>query len=73
MWLAPTLSMITLATVDFPEPVPPAIPITRGGVRFGMKELYWKTAIGGSRWSARLRKNCLFNKIEPPKGIEPLT
>jgi hypothetical protein len=40
--------MITLATVDFPLPVPPAMPMTRGGVRFGMLELYWKTIVGGS-------------------------
>jgi len=34
-----------LATVDLPEPVPPAMPITRGGVRFNMLELYWNKAV----------------------------
>ena len=28
--------------VDLPEPVPPAIPITSGVVRFVIMELYWK-------------------------------
>ena len=71
--------MITFATVVLPEPVPPAMPITRGGVRFGMLELYWNKeqmvddykldVLGLSTNTATPR----LPVSEPPKGIEPLT
>jgi hypothetical protein len=65
---------MTFATVDLPDPVPPAMPMTSGGVRFGMLELYWNTGTGGSEDWLLIALNGNWIWVgEPPKGIEPLT
>jgi hypothetical protein len=57
--------------VVFPEPEPPAIPMTSGVVRLGINELYWKQVKRGNKKSSFRAVLLLFE--EPTRGIEPLT